>query len=156
MNGKGCGRKRSSLNLKFCPCIYLVGLRKTHEKLWLEQSVCQASFEPRACRTHVRSFTDWANLLSQGSNTFQTVSIVLLAKKSGGCEVDVRFVLFRHDSWSMGWTARVRFLALQDFSLLYCVQTDTGVHPASYSMGTEGYFFGSKAAGAWSWSLTSI
>jgi hypothetical protein len=29
-------------------------------------------------------------------------------------------------------------------------------HPASYPMGTGGYFPGGKAAGAWSWPLTSI
>jgi hypothetical protein len=29
-------------------------------------------------------------------------------------------------------------------------------HPASYPMGTRGSFCGDKAAGAWSWPLTSI
>jgi hypothetical protein len=48
-----------------------------------------------------------------------------------------------------GWTARVRFPAVQDFSLLHSVQTGSGVHPASYPMGTGGYFPGSKAAGVW-------
>jgi hypothetical protein len=36
------------------------------------------------------------------------------------------------------------------------VQTGSGAHPASYSMGTRDSFPGSKAAGAWSWSLTPI
>jgi hypothetical protein len=36
------------------------------------------------------------------------------------------------------------------------VQTGCGVYPASYPMGTRGSFPGGKAAGAWSWPLTSI
>jgi hypothetical protein len=36
------------------------------------------------------------------------------------------------------------------------VQTGPGVHPASYPMGTRGSYSGGKAAGAWSWTLTSI
>jgi hypothetical protein len=35
------------------------------------------------------------------------------------------------------------------------VQTGPGVHPASYPMGTKGSFPGGKAAGVWSWALTS-
>jgi hypothetical protein len=38
----------------------------------------------------------------------------------------------------------------QEFSLLHVVQTGSGVHQTSYPMGTGG-----KAAGAWSWQLTS-
>jgi hypothetical protein len=34
-------------------------------------------------------------------------------------------------------------------------QTGSGVHPTSYTMGTVGSFPGGKAAGAWSWQLTS-
>jgi hypothetical protein len=55
-----------------------------------------------------------------------------------------------------GCMARVRVLAVQDFSLLYSVQTGSGAHLASYTMGTGGSFPGGKAAGAWSWPLTSI
>jgi hypothetical protein len=54
-----------------------------------------------------------------------------------------------------GWTARVRFPAVQDFSLLPSVQTGSGAHPASYPMGTGGSFPGGKA-GTWSWPLASI
>jgi hypothetical protein len=35
------------------------------------------------------------------------------------------------------------------------IQTVSGVHPISYPMGTGGPFPGGKAAGAWSWPLTS-
>jgi hypothetical protein len=35
-------------------------------------------------------------------------------------------------------------------------QIGSGVHLASYPMGTRGSFPGGKAAGAWSWPLTSI
>jgi hypothetical protein len=45
--------------------------------------------------------------------------------------------------------SRVRFSAgTGNFSLHHRVQNDSGVHPASYPMGTRGYFPGSKAAGA--------
>jgi hypothetical protein len=43
-----------------------------------------------------------------------------------------------------------------NISLHYRVQNGSGAHPASYLMGTRGSFPGGKAAGAWSWSLTSI
>jgi hypothetical protein len=43
----------------------------------------------------------------------------------------------------------------QEFSLLPVVQTDSGAHPASYPVGTGDSFPGGKAAGAWSWALTS-
>jgi hypothetical protein len=42
---------------------------------------------------------------------------------------------------SYGLDRRVRFPAgASDFSLLYNVQTGSGVHPASYTMGTGGLF----------------
>jgi hypothetical protein len=47
-----------------------------------------------------------------------------------------------------GCTARVRFPAVQDFSLLHNVQTGSGAHPASYPRGTGDSFLGGKAAGA--------
>jgi hypothetical protein len=53
--------------------------------------------------------------------------------------------------------SRVRFLSgAGNFSLHHCVQNDSEAHPASYPMGTRGSFPGGKAAGAWSWPLTSI
>jgi hypothetical protein len=53
--------------------------------------------------------------------------------------------------------SRVRFPAgAGDFSLHHRVQNGSGAHPASYPMGTRGSFPGGKAAGAWSWPLTSI
>jgi hypothetical protein len=48
---------------------------------------------------------------------------------------------------STGWTPGVRFPARQrDFSLLFSVQTGSGAHPASYSMGTGGSFPGGNVA----------
>jgi hypothetical protein len=53
--------------------------------------------------------------------------------------------------------SRVRFPERAgNFSLHHRVQTGSGAHPASYPMGNRGSFPGSKAAGAWSWPLTSI
>jgi hypothetical protein len=43
-----------------------------------------------------------------------------------------------------------------NFSLYYRVQNGSGAHPASYPIGNRGFFPGGKAAGAWSWPLTSI
>jgi hypothetical protein len=51
----------------------------------------------------------------------------------------------------------VRFPAgAGNFSLHHRVQNGSGAHPASYAMGTRGYFLGGKVAGAWSWPLTPI
>jgi hypothetical protein len=47
------------------------------------------------------------------------------------------------------------FSAVKDFSLIHSIQTGSGTHPASYPVGTGDSFPGGKAAGAWSWSLTS-
>jgi hypothetical protein len=43
-----------------------------------------------------------------------------------------------------------------NFSLHHRVQTGSGTHPSSYPTGTRGSFLGGKAAGAWTWPLTSI
>jgi hypothetical protein len=42
-----------------------------------------------------------------------------------------------------------------DSSLLHSAQIDSGVHPASYPVGTGTSFPSGKAAGVWSWPLTS-
>jgi hypothetical protein len=53
--------------------------------------------------------------------------------------------------------SRVQFPAgAGNFSLHHRVQNGSGAHPATYSMGTGGSLPGGKAAGAWSWPLTSI
>jgi hypothetical protein len=52
--------------------------------------------------------------------------------------------------------SRVRFPAgTGNFSLHHGAQNGSGAHPTSYPMGTRGSFPGGKAAGAWSWPLTS-
>jgi hypothetical protein len=56
-----------------------------------------------------------------------------------------------------GSTIWVRFPAgAGNFSLHRRVQNGSEAHPASYPMGTVDSFPGNKAAGAWSWPLTSI
>jgi hypothetical protein len=55
-----------------------------------------------------------------------------------------------------GWTSRVQFPAVQEFSLLLSVHTGSGDHPVSYPMGTWGSFPGVKEAGIWSWPVPSI
>jgi hypothetical protein len=57
------------------------------------------------------------------------------------------------------WTTECRGSILsrgESFSLLRNVQTASGAHSASYPMATEDCFLSDKAAGAWSWPLTSI
>jgi hypothetical protein len=55
------------------------------------------------------------------------------------------------------WGSRVWFPAgAGNFSLHLCVQNGSGAHPASCPVGTRGSFPEGKAAGAWSWPLTSI
>jgi hypothetical protein len=52
---------------------------------------------------------------------------------------------------------RVRFSAgAGKFSLHHSVQNGSGAHPASYPMDARDSFPWGKAAGAWSWPLTSI
>jgi hypothetical protein len=60
-----------------------------------------------------------------------------------------RFKMSREGSADivMAWTTRVRFPAVNDFTLLHGVQTSFGAHPAFYPMGTRGSFPGGKAAG---------
>jgi len=48
----------------------------------------------------------------------------------------------------------ITFRGIDIFSLRHRVHTDSGSHPASYSMGTWGSFLWGKAAGAWGWLLT--
>jgi hypothetical protein len=49
-----------------------------------------------------------------------------------------------------GWTIESDFESRegQEFFLLHVVQTGSGAHPASYTMGTGGSSSGGKAAGA--------
>jgi hypothetical protein len=52
--------------------------------------------------------------------------------------------------------SRFRFPAgAGNFSLHHRVQNGSGAHPASYPRGTGSSFPGGKAAGVWSWALTS-
>jgi hypothetical protein len=56
-----------------------------------------------------------------------------------------------------GRGSRVLFPAgAGNFSVHHRVQNGYGAYPASYRMGTRGSFPGGKAAGVWSWPLTSI
>jgi hypothetical protein len=55
-----------------------------------------------------------------------------------------------------GWSGFHVPTGARNFSLHHRVQTGPGAHSASYPMGRRGPFPGGKAAGAWSWPLTSI
>jgi len=44
----------------------------------------------------------------------------------------------------------------REFSFYHRVENGSGAHRASYTMSTRGTFPGDKAAGSWSWPLTSI
>jgi hypothetical protein len=53
------------------------------------------------------------------------------------------------------WLFITYIYLLAYLSISPIVQTGSGVHPTSYTMGTGGSFPGGKAAGAWSWPRTS-
>jgi len=54
-----------------------------------------------------------------------------------------------------GWPGLITYWGKGgDFSLRHLVQTGYGTHPASYPMGTRGFYSGNKVAVAWSWPLT--
>jgi hypothetical protein len=55
-----------------------------------------------------------------------------------------------------GWSVVQVPAGAGNFSLHHRVQTDSEAHPASYPVGKRGCFPRGKAAGAWSWPLTSI
>jgi hypothetical protein len=57
-----------------------------------------------------------------------------------------------------GWTAGVRFQKAERFffCLLHSIQTGSGVHPASCTMGICACFPEGKEVEAWSWPLTPI
>jgi hypothetical protein len=61
-------------------------------------------------------------------------------------------------NWLDDRGSRVRFPAgAGNISLHHrCVHNGSGAHPASYPTGTRVSFPGGKAAGTWSWTLTSI
>jgi hypothetical protein len=54
-----------------------------------------------------------------------------------------------------GWSEVRVTVRAGNFFPHHRVQTGSGAHPASYSMGTKASFPGGKSAGAWSWPLTS-
>jgi hypothetical protein len=73
------------------------------------------------------------------------------------CGAEIKLKLSRYSDWLRAGRWRVWFSAGADnFSFRHQVQTGSGVHPANCSMGTGGSFPGRKAAGTWSWQLTSI
>jgi hypothetical protein len=80
------------------------------------------------------------------------ISDVLPSDQSRDSPVGIALVYGLDDRGS-----RVRFPAgAGNFSPHHRVQNGSGAHPASCPMGNRGSFPGCKAAGAWSWPLTSI
>jgi hypothetical protein len=64
----------------------------------------------------------------------------------------------RRDSSGLraGWSWVRVAAGTGNFSLHHSVQTGSGAHLASYTVGTRDSFAGGKEAGAWSWPLTCI
>jgi hypothetical protein len=59
--------------------------------------------------------------------------------------------------WAVGWMVSVIFpTGARDLSLFHSIQTGSGIHSASYSMGTGCPLPERKVARAWSWPLNSI
>jgi hypothetical protein len=104
---------------------------------------------------------------------FVWISLLLIdLKPVRNCSARFRRILARKDgALNIRDTLRMRFCASyissfkKRFSLRGCIMLSFGRisvsmgvvrHPASYPMGTRGSFPGGKAAGSWSWPLTSI
>jgi hypothetical protein len=65
------------------------------------------------------------------------------------CSTHVRDEKTNIECLSFSFGPRVRFSAgAEDFSVHHHVQNSSGVHPASYPMGTRGSFSGGEATGA--------
>jgi hypothetical protein len=110
----------------------------------MQIKVCRCKYPRKTCHCKERAFK-WVTC-----NLFiQAVSIAHWIRDSS---VGIALGYGLDDRGS-----RVRFSAeAGDFSLHHSVQIGSGAHPASYPMGTRGSFPGGKAAGVWSWPLTSI
>jgi hypothetical protein len=81
-----------------------------------------------------------------------TVFFNLIFQNSGSLSLGIALGYGLDDRGS-----RVRFpVGAGNLSLHHRVQNGSGTHPASYPVGTRGSFPGGKAAGMWSWPLTSI
>jgi hypothetical protein len=98
-------------------------------------------------------------------NAFKQISVFSLVSFTGPhTYVSYRSIKNRDSSvgialgyWLDDRGCRVRFPAgARNFSLHHRVQNGPEAHPDSYPMGNRGSFPGGKAAGAWSWPLTSI
>jgi hypothetical protein len=89
-------------------------------------------------------------------NTIKMCIIVVFSSY----ECETLSVILREEALGYGLDdrgSRVRFPAGSgNFSLHHRVQNGSGAHPTSYPVGTRDSFPGGKAAGAWSWQLTSI
>jgi len=63
--------------------------------------------------------------------------------------------LYSTGLWT-GWSGVWVLARAGNLPLHCCIETGSGAISASYLMGTRGSFLGDKAAGSWSWPLTSI
>jgi hypothetical protein len=70
--------------------------------------------------------------------------IFCIASLSGSRDRAVGMTGYGLDDGGVG----VRVPVVSRISVLHVVQNGSGVHPASYPMGTGGSFYGGKAAGA--------
>jgi len=95
------------------------------------------------------------NICGSNASTHSIRSAVILI-------TELSWILHRIMSWLKSNDHRRSSVSIKTrgndeiFSLHHCAQTGSGAYPASYPMGNRGSFPGGKAAGAWSWPLTSI
>jgi hypothetical protein len=157
--------------------------QKTDTKgLWTVQSVCcfgnakwnHAQFHPIGIWVRKEQ-----NILI--FEAIHSVTMALIKGKSLICTKTITFLLLE-DCWSSCFVLELLSLKRRDssvgialgygmddrgsmvrfpagagnFSLHHCVQNGSGTHSATYTMGNRVSFTGGKAAGAWSWPLTSI
>jgi hypothetical protein len=94
----------------------------------------------------------WGWLSAVTERLRSNIVLVYCITKSRDSSVGIALRYGLHDRGFRVWF----LVGAGNFSLHHHVQNGSGAHPASYRMGTRGSFPGVKAAGAWSWPLTSI
>jgi hypothetical protein len=161
VNLKGFGRKRLSPVSRYYPGGCLKGPRKsTTKSVWLTPQA-QFSF------LYILLRTSWKSLLKK-TEVFEILglynrhNITYVSMEQSGAELVISKGRNSSVGIMLGYGLDDRSSRVPsgggagNFSLHHRVRNGSGTHPVSYPMGTRGSFPGGKAAGAWSWPLTSI
>jgi hypothetical protein len=126
----------------------------SQKKPFAEEANCFTSLTDAAFKRNTWPYTSMIRLGASYQNEHQIYKsrnnyVTLCKSRDSSVGIALGYGLDNRGS-------RIRFPAgAGNFSLRH-VQNGSRTHPASYPMGTRGSFPGGKAAGSWSWPLTSI